>query len=90
LVLPNIVIVNGAPTLVTEVLSPKDRQGDIHKRIDQCLRSGIPLVWMINPADRTVRVYRPDARPQLFNEDQELTAEPHLPSFRTAVARLFG
>jgi Uma2 family endonuclease len=47
-------------------------------------------VWVVNPADRTVRVYRPDVRPQLFNDEQELAGEPHLPGFRTPVARLFG
>jgi Uma2 family endonuclease len=44
----------------------------------------------MDPHDRTVTIYRPDARPQLFNEDQELNGDPHLPGFRVPVARLFG
>ena len=42
-----------------------------------------------DPHDRTVTVYRPGARPETFNDAQELTAEPHLPGFRVEVARLF-
>jgi Uma2 family endonuclease len=88
--LPNVVIVNGVPALVTDVLSPKDTFGDVHKRINGYLRAGVPLVWAIHQHDRTVTVHRPDARPQLFNDEQELTGEPHLPGFRVPVARLFG
>src|SRR5438105_3111491 len=88
-VLPNVVTVNGVPALVTDVLSPKDTFGDIDKRIDGYLQAGIPLVWSIHQHDRTVTVYRPDARPQMFNEDQDLSGEPHLPGFRVSVARLF-
>jgi hypothetical protein len=35
-------------------------------------------------------IYRPDAEPELVNIKQDLTAEPHLPGFRVAVAQLFA
>jgi Uma2 family endonuclease len=86
----DVTIIDGVPTLVAEILSPTDTQEDIHEKINKYLQAGVPLVWIIDPADRTVRIYRPDAGPQLFNKAQELTGEPHLPGFRVAVARLFG
>ena len=46
-------------------------------------------VWIVNPYDRTVIVHRPDVDPELFNARQELSAKPHLPGFKVAVARLF-
>jgi Uma2 family endonuclease len=49
----------------------------------------VALVWIIDPVLRTVTVCRPDAEPALFNVNQELTAEPHLPGFRVAVAEIF-
>ena len=49
----------------------------------------MPIVWVVDPSFSTVTVYRPDAKPQLFNADQEITAEPHLPGLRFAVAELF-
>ncbi|MFO0811253.1 MAG: Uma2 family endonuclease [Gemmataceae bacterium] len=85
-----VTIIDGVPTLVAEILSPNDTQEDIHEKIDKYLQAGVALVWILDPADHTVRVYRPDARPQLFNDEQELAAEPHLAGFRVPVARLFG
>jgi Uma2 family endonuclease len=83
-------LIDGVPVLAVEILSPSDTQEDIHEKIDEYLAVGVTQVWVIDPADRTVRVYRPDAKPQLFNEDQELSGEPQLPGFRAPVARLFG
>jgi Uma2 family endonuclease len=83
-------LIEGVPVLAVEILSPSDTQEDIHEKIDEYLAVGVAQVWILDPADRTVRVYRPDAKPQLFNEDQELSGDPHLPGFRASVARLFG
>jgi Uma2 family endonuclease len=44
---------------------------------------------VIDPCFRTITVYRADAKPQLFNDSQELSAEPHLPGFRVPVAEVF-
>jgi len=82
-------LVDGIPTLAIEILSPSDIQEDIHDKIKTYLGAGVPLVWIVDPYDRTVRVYRPDAQPQLFNAQQELSAEPYLPGFRAPVARFF-
>ena len=82
-------LVEGAPVLAVEILSPSDKQEDVHDKITEYLEAGVALIWIVDPADHTVRVYRPGARPQLFNEYQELTGEPHLPGFRVAVRRLF-
>jgi Uma2 family endonuclease len=82
-------LIDGVPVLAVEILSPNDTQEEVHEKVTEYLRAGVPLVWIVDPYDRTVRVYRPDARPQLFNEDQELTGESHLPGFRVPVARMF-
>ena len=81
--------VDGPPVLVVEVLSPSDMHEDIADKIETYLDAGVPLVWIVEPRHSTVTVYRPDAKPQLFNSDQEITAEPFLPGFRVAVTDLF-
>lgn len=83
-------IVEGVPTLVIEILSPSDTQERIHEKIDTYLEVGVPLVWMVDPHDRTVSVYRPGAEPELFNSNQSISAEPHLPGFSTPVAKMFS
>ena len=82
-------MVVGVPVLAVEILSPNDTVEDIREKVTEFLRAGVAHVWIVNPYDRTVLVHRPDAEPELFNARQELTAEPHLPGFKVAVARLF-
>lgn len=79
----------GPPTLAVEVLSPSDQHRDIVDKIELYLESGVPLVWVIDPDLKVVHVHRPNEAPVSFNVRQELTAEPHLPNFRIAVADLF-
>jgi Uma2 family endonuclease len=82
-------VIDGVPTLVVEILSPYDTVVEVNEKVDDYVAAGVPLVWVIDPYRRTVAIYRPDARPQLVNDEQELTAEPHLPGFRVPAARLF-
>jgi Uma2 family endonuclease len=79
----------GPPVLAVEILSPSDAQEDIDEKVDLYLATGVKIVWVVNPRFRTINVYRLDAKPQLFNELQEITAEPHLPGFRVAVREIF-
>jgi Uma2 family endonuclease len=83
-------LVDGAPTLAVEVLSPNDTVEEITEKVDEYTAAGVPLVWVVNPYHQTVTVHRPGAAPELFNVTQTLTAEPHLPGFRVEVARLFA
>jgi Uma2 family endonuclease len=81
--------VDGPPVLAVEVLSPSDTIDEIDDKVDEYLDAGVAIVWVVDPRHSTVTVYRPDAKPQLFNADQELTAEPHLPGFRVDVGDFF-
>jgi Uma2 family endonuclease len=83
-------LIDGVPTLVVEILSPNDTQEEIDEKLDGYLRAGVSLVWVIDPHDQTVLVYRPGQPPDFFNVTQTLTADPHLPGFRVAVADLFS
>jgi Uma2 family endonuclease len=82
-------LIDGAPVLAVEILSPSDTVEDINEKIDEYLAAGVLVVWVIDPHDRTVMIYRPGARPAMVNDAQELTAEPELPGFRVAVGQLF-
>jgi Uma2 family endonuclease len=82
-------LIDGVPTLAVEILSPSNTQEEIDDKVDAYRRASVPIVWLVNPRRRTVEVLRPDAEPQLFNVNQELTAEPHLPGFRVRVADIF-
>jgi Uma2 family endonuclease len=82
-------LIDGVPVLVVEILSPNDTQEEIHEKINDYLGAGVALVWIIDPYDRTVRIYRPGTEPELVNVRQELSGEPHLPGFRVPADQLF-
>jgi Uma2 family endonuclease len=82
-------IIEGAPTLAVEILSPNDTFEVIHGKLSQFRRAGVPQVWVVHPYDKTVTVHRAGELPALFNVDQELSGDPHLPGLRVPVARLF-
>jgi Uma2 family endonuclease len=82
-------LVEGVPILAVEILSPNDKQEQIDEKVEEYLEAGVPLVWIVHPRFHTVTVYRPGAEPELYNVNQEITAEPHLPGFRGRVADFF-
>jgi Uma2 family endonuclease len=79
----------GTPTLAVEVLSPTDRIGKVTRRINELLRSGIRLIWLIDPEARDVTVYRSGHDPYSLSELDELTGDDVLPDFRCRVADFF-
>lgn len=81
--------VEEVPNLVVEVLSPEDRPGRTNRRIEQYLRRGVPLVWLVDPEDRIVTVYKPNEFHKVLDESDELTGNGVLPDFRCRVADFF-
>ena len=82
-------IVHGVPTLVVEILSPNDTVEQLDEMVATYQTAGVPLVWVVDPHDRTVTIYRPGDEPTLVNARQELTGGDVLPGFAVPVARLF-
>ena len=82
-------MIDGVPTLVVEILSPRDTIEDINEKIDAYLAARVSIIWIIDPYRRTITVHQPDCEPRFFNIRDELSAEPHLSGFRIPVAQLF-
>lgn len=51
-------IVEVAPDLTVEILSPGQSQTKVIKRLSHCLQGGSELGWLIDPGERTVLVFR--------------------------------
>jgi Uma2 family endonuclease len=77
------------PRLAVEVLSPADRLSAVNRRMSQYLKWGVALVWLVDPEDRTVTIYRPDRPPEVLDADQELTGDGVLPDFSCPVSDFF-
>ena len=80
----------GPPDLAVEVLSPWDRATDVLAKIQDWLDAGCRCVWIADPANRTVVVYRSGESPVRLTIDDTLTAGDILPGFQLPLAKIFG
>jgi Uma2 family endonuclease len=78
------------PSLIVEVFSPSDRMGKVNKRAQQFLRRGVETVWVVEPDDRIVTVYRSGQEPQSLDEADQLIAPESWHDFNHKVAELFA
>jgi Uma2 family endonuclease len=77
------------PVLAAEVLSPDDRAAQVLAKVDDYLRNGVRVVWLVDPASQTVRVYRPNTPTTNLTAADEITGGDELPGFRCPVEDLF-
>ncbi|MGF1604207.1 MAG: Uma2 family endonuclease [Thermosynechococcaceae cyanobacterium] len=57
-----------APDWTIEILSPDQSQTKVTKNILHCLKHGTQMGWLIDPAEKTVFVYRPKQEIEVFDE----------------------
>jgi Uma2 family endonuclease len=55
---PDEQILTKPPLLCIEIVSPEDRVSRTNLRIQEYLDFGVPVVWLVDPAERRVWVYR--------------------------------
>lgn len=79
-----------APDLVVEVMSPSDRMTDALRKIALYQRAGVPMLWLVEPAPRTITLFLPDEPPRRLAGDETISAEPVLPGFAMTVDDLIG
>jgi Uma2 family endonuclease len=78
----------GPPDLAVEILAPDDRPTRVADKILFYLQNGVRMVWLIDPVERTVRVYTPTSMRTLA-AGETLAGSDVLPGFRVAVEALF-
>jgi len=74
-----------APDWTIEILSPDQNQTKVTKNILHCLKYGTQMGWLIDPAERTVLVYRPGQEIEVW-ENSDLSLP--LPAFASQAAEL--
>ena len=79
------------PDFVIEVKSPSDRIPTLQAKMEQWLRNGVRLGFLLDTETETAYVYAPGQPMQTMpGFDQELSGEPVLPGFRLALRELKG
>jgi Uma2 family endonuclease len=78
------------PDLAVEVVSPTDRPRAVAEKIAIYLATGVPLVWVVDPAARSATVYRPGREPLARSVDDILDGEEIVPRFQLRLADVFA
>jgi len=79
-----------APDIAVEVLSPDDRPSRVSEKVSFYLRAGTEIVWLIDPEERTLTEHRRGDVARIFDETEQVSAAPVLPSFALDLPRLFS
>ncbi len=77
------------PDLAVEVVSPNDTFDEVDIKVEEYLRLGVHLVWVVSLQGRRVYVHRRDGTMSKVREGAELSGEDVVPGFRCRVRDIF-
>ncbi|QDT39533.1 Uma2 family endonuclease [Stratiformator vulcanicus] len=80
----------GVPTLVVEILSPSDSHQYVEAKVKDYLAAGVTLIWVVDPAFRSVTIFEPNTPPRMVSGNGEVSCEPQLPGFAVPVSKFFA
>lgn len=69
------------PDFVTELRSPTDSLTALQAKMQEYLDNGAQLGWLIDPLQRRVYVYRPEAVVEILDNPETISGDPVLPGF---------
>lgn len=75
----------GAPDLAVEVRSPIDSLAEVQRKMKRYLVGGVTVGWLVDPAGRTVAVYRPGVATVVRRPGEVLDGRPVLDGLALAV-----
>ena len=78
-----------APDLAIEVLSPKDRDRDVDRKLREYFQAGATRAWVVRPGRRTIAVHRSPTRLYAHEEHEEVDCGPEIPGRRLRVGSVF-
>ena len=87
--LPREPIPDLAPDLAVEVLSRRNTEPEMARKLGEYFAAGCRLVWYVLPDDRAVRVYTGPTAVRVLREDDVLDGGAVLPGFRLAIREWF-
>lgn len=77
------------PDIVVEVVSKNDTRPYVQRKAADYLLAGVRMVWLADPASRTITVWQPGLEPKVLGEDDTLTAGDIIPGLQVLVRKVF-
>jgi Uma2 family endonuclease len=78
------------PEFVIELLSPTDRPKKVHEKMEEWLRNGVQLGWMIDPFSRSVSIYRLGQAAQHLSGIDSIAGEAPVAGFVLDLRRIWA
>ena len=69
------------PDFVVELRSSSDRLSVLQAKMDEYMANGARLGWLLDPSQRRVHIYRPQAQVEILDNPDTISADPELPGF---------
>ncbi|HEV3470322.1 MAG TPA: Uma2 family endonuclease [Pyrinomonadaceae bacterium] len=70
-----------APDFIAELRSRSDRLGRLQKKMEEYVANGVQLGWLIDPFEKKVYVYRPQAAVEILEDPETVSGDPLLRGF---------
>jgi Uma2 family endonuclease len=80
---------NVVPDLAVEVVSPTNSATEIAQKVQDFLRCGVRLVWVVYPRQDEVYVYDSSSHAKILHHTDELDGGSVLPGFWLPLAKFF-
>jgi Uma2 family endonuclease len=77
------------PDFILELRSPSGSIRALGMKMEEYMRNGALLGWMIDPDPKAVHVYRPNSAPEVLNNPLQLSGDPVLPGFTLDLPQLW-
>lgn len=87
---PSEAIVNFAPDLAVEVISPSNTPEEMDWKLHDYFNAGVRLVWYVYPIQREVHVFRSVEDSTVLRENDTLDGGDVLPGFSLSLATFFN
>ena len=78
------------PDFVLELRSPSDSLAYVQAKMREYLDNGAQLGWLIDPIEKKVYVYRPQAPVECLDDPPTLSGDPVLPGFVIDLRRVWN
>jgi Uma2 family endonuclease len=78
------------PDFVLELRSPSDALVTVQAKMQEYLDNGARLGWLIDPIEKRVSIYRPQAPVECLDNPQTISGDPVLPGFVLELGRVWN
>ena len=77
------------PDFVIELRSASDKLSGLQDKMQEYMKNGASLGWLIDRQNRRVYIYRPDREPQVLENPARVSGDPELSGFSLSMDKIW-